>query len=570
MAKKSSMDGFVPRRSTTRNIGEHHIGFEKTAPSKPPKIQSALKKTDSSDVYASRSALAPSQKGLTRNDIDESLNKIEDEKYNQPEEKKFRPRVTSFKPEKKPKKSRRWAKRAAIIIGVLLLAIVGWFGVKTIIASGNIFNGDIFGFIQKKELKMDENGRTNILVFGTSEDDPGHDGAHLTDSMMIVSLDQNAKNAYMISIPRDLYVDFGGKLCFEGSRGKINGYYSCLSDDYESKEIEQQKLVEMQSFIGDIFDLNLQYSVHLNYSVVRDLVDAVGGITVNIEGTNGAPGVMDSNFDWKCRGGNEYASRATMVNNCPPNGHFIDYPNGPAKLDGEHALYLAQARGANGNAYGLDGSNFAREQNQQKIMVALKDKAFSTGTLADFGKVTGILDALGANLRTNFQTAEIRTLLSLGDMESESIKSIDLYDKDKPVVQTGPIGNQSVVLPVAGLYNYSEIQRLIRKTINASPLAAEEAGIVVLNGSGVPGAAATQAEELEKLGLAILQTSNAPTGDYENTRIYKIGESTKTLTADKLKQIYSVELLTTNPPVAVSEDVDFVIIIGMNTANSTD
>lgn len=64
-----------------------------------------------------------------------------------------------------------------------------------------------------------------------------------------------------------------------------------------------------------------QYSVHVNYTVMRDVVKALDGITVTIESRD-PRGQMDSNFDWKCKGGNAYASQATMIKNCPPSGHL--------------------------------------------------------------------------------------------------------------------------------------------------------------------------------------------------------------------------------------------------------
>ena len=56
-------------------------------------------------------------------------------------------------------------------------------------------------------------GRTNILIFGTSGysmDEDAWDGAMLTDSIMVVSLDQDNYDAYMMSLPRDLYVKHSG------------------------------------------------------------------------------------------------------------------------------------------------------------------------------------------------------------------------------------------------------------------------------------------------------------------------------------------------------------------------
>lgn len=53
---------------------------------------------------------------------------------------------------------------------------------------------------------------------------------------------------------------------------------------------------------------------------------------------------------------------------------------------------------------GLAQSNFDREKNQQKVIVALREKALSAGTLANPGKVMSLISALGDNLNTNFDT----------------------------------------------------------------------------------------------------------------------------------------------------------------------
>ena len=82
-------------------------------------------------------------------------------------------------------------------------------------------------------LKMDGKGRTNIAIFGTSgydmtgsEGHAVHDGAQLTDSLMIMSVDQNAKNAVTMSLPRDLKV--GREACYTG---KINEVFACASNN---------------------------------------------------------------------------------------------------------------------------------------------------------------------------------------------------------------------------------------------------------------------------------------------------------------------------------------------------
>ena len=281
---------------------------------------------------------------------------------------------------------------------------------------------------------------------------------------------------------------------------------------------------------------------------MRDVVKALGGITVTIESPD-PRGQMDANFDWKC--GDTYAKR---IKNCPPRGHFIDYPNGPVELDAEHALYLAQARGDAEN-WGFPNSNFEREKNQQKILVAIKDKAMSTGTLTNFGKVTGLVDALGNNLRTNFDTSEIRTLMTLGtDIPSTAIQSISLIDNDL-------VGGDAQ--PLAGRYNFTQIQAFIKKSLNSSPLSREEAHVIVLNASGVSGVAQTEADKLMALGMEIDDVDNAPaSGTYTKNILYQVDPTKKQpLSLAKLTQTYGAVVRTTELPVTVLGTTDFVLII---------
>ncbi len=473
---------------------------------------------------------------------------------------------------KKPQSTRRkWIKRviiALVIIGVGFGGMLLW---RAFMASSHIFKGDIFGLIQQKELKADSNGRSNILLLGTSEDDPGHEGSYLTDSIMILSISQSKKDAYMISIPRDLYVKYH-RSCNSGNAGKINEYFNCVNSDWSSTEAEDERQAASRKFFGNIVGLDLQYSVHVNYTVLRDLVSALGGIKVTIESRD-PRGQMDGNFDWKCRGGNPRASHATMVKNCPPNGHFIDYPNGPVNLDAEHALYLAQARGASGISYGFEQSNFDREKNQQKVLVAIKEKATSAGTLTNFGAVTGIIDALGKNLRTNFETSEIRTLMSLGqNIKSDAIKSVSLLDTpvgDLVVAQT--VNGISSVVPAAGTYDYSQIQAYINKTLNATEVSKESAHVVVLNASGASGVAKREADKLEKLGMVIDSIDNAPSsGSAGSNKIYQVaGRASAPNTKAKLESIYHAQATIGTPPVTTGSHTQFVVVVGQSTTGTS-
>jgi len=509
-----------------------------------------------------RVGVARPGKQIGLNDINESLRGIDDETLQGGGKKSRRQQRRDKKAGKKPKsKTRRIIKWVLIALLLIILGIGGFLVVKGLNAGGHVLQGNIFNLVQNEPLKQDANGRSNFLLVGTSEDDKGHEGADLTDSIMILSIDQKNKNAYTFSIPRDLYVEYG-QACNSGYRGKVNEYFMC-SNRGEDDAAEQDRLSKSQAFFGEIVGLDIQYAAHVNYTVLRDVVNAIGGsIQVNIEGNNGSGpspdiGIMDSNFDWKC---GKVSQRKVK---CPPSGHFIDFEPGIQTLDAEHALYLAQARGHSSPTIGLAQSNFDRERNQQKILVAIRDKAVSAGTLTNLGAVTGLIDALGGNLRTNVQTSEVRTLMQLGqDIKSTDILSIDLYNQDNPIFTTGTLpGAGSSVYPKAGVGKYDELRQYLAKQLTSNPVVREGANITVLNGSGVVGAGQTFATKLEEKEFIVDEVANAPEGTYAAVEIYQIGEG-NTATAAKLKELYGVTIKTTVPPVSVTGDTDFVIIVG--------
>lgn len=455
-------------------------------------------------------------------------------------------------PPKKPgfafrKPSRTTMKRIAIALAILLVVIGGYFLIKFFIASSQIFKGNAFSaiFAQGKELKMDENGRSNVLLFGTSEDDPGHEGAQLSDSIMIASIDQNKKDVFLVSVPRDLYVDYG-MACNSGYEGKINELYVCgKANGGGSEDAGQEALREK---VGELFGLEMHYSVHVNYTAMRDIVDAVGGITVDID-SDDPRGILDRNFDWRCN------------YQC----YYVKHPNGPVELNGKEALALARARGSVAPTYGLSGGNFDREQYQQKILIAIKEKAVSAGTIANPIKINALIDALGDNVRTTFEAAEMKTLADLAqEIDVNNIKRLSLVDEENPLVTAGSIGGSSIVQPTAGSGDFSEIQAAVDAYATGDTSYLEGATVDVLNASGIAGAATEQAEELEAEGVTVEVVGNAPEdADAGPVRLYDVSGGEAPATLKKLEMLLGVQAIKELPS-GVTSDSDFVIIVGSN------
>lgn len=475
---------------------------------------------------------------LDRSEIDASLDAI-DQSTVQPRAKQpFRraklawPRLTK--------------KRIMTVLLVLFLLVGGFFGYKIWHASSQILGGgNIFGLLGSgTPLKTGPDGRSNILVFGTSIDDPGHSGALLTDSIMIISVDQKDKNAIMFSVPRDLWVEYD-RQCDNGYQGKINAVYQCFSDMGKNHEAGATAL---RQTVGKAFGIDVQYSVAVDYTAVKDLVNAVGGVDININSPD-PRGILDRNFDSHCPNG-------------PYTCYFVKYPNGPTHLDGIHALYLSRARNDKGG-YGLPRGNFDREDNQRKILQALRDKMENAGTLANPIKVSNMIDALGKNIRTNLSSGEIKTLINLaGDIKDNQIKNISLVDPSNPVMTTGSYGAQSIVKPSAGLYDFSQVQSYIHQQFNFSPLAQENASVEVLNGGAAPGAAGSQADQLTQAGFVNVTTDDTPAkSDYQSLQWYDLSGGKKPQTAAKLGQTLGRPAGGTSLPSGVNAKADFVIIL---------
>lgn len=349
-----------------------------------------------------------------------------------------------------------WAKIVMIALSVILVLIITAITLMYMLLSHStaVFKGNPMDILISSELKKDENGQTNFLIFGTSEDAKGHGGQELTDSILVASINQEYKTAKVFSVPRDLWVNYSvagsePMSCTVGDRGKINATYLCALEEYKnSMSVSNAKDAASLYFakkISEVTGLSMHYYVAADWSAVKMIVDKIGGIDVDVYADD-EDGIHDScqNIDLK-------------------KGMYYN-------MNGDLAMKLARARNAAcaPGDYGLSRSNFDREINQQRIMNAIKNKVSSIGILMNPGKVMSIIDGLGDNLRTNIVMSEVRTLIDFGTKLEGGIQPISTIDQ----FGTGRIGLSSVVIPAGAstysegsLYNYTNFQRYLRSQI---------------------------------------------------------------------------------------------------------
>ncbi|OYW84901.1 hypothetical protein B7Z17_03275 [Candidatus Saccharibacteria bacterium 32-49-10] len=190
--------------------------------------------------------------------------------------------------------------------------------------------------------------------------------------------------------------------------------------------------------------------------------------------------------------------------------------------------------------------------------------------------VTNILDGLGRNVRTNFSTAEVKTLATIAaEIDDTKIKRISLVDEKKPVVTTGSVGAASVVLPIDGLFEYDGIKRYLAQQIIpasntsvSSSISSEDAYIDVYNGSDKVGVAGVMANRLIEAGLpdGNVTTGDVPTkASYGDFVWFDLSQGGASQTKAKLQSILGRAPMGIELPSGVRSDADFVIIVGNGT-----
>lgn len=346
---------------------------------------------------------------------------------------------------KQPWAWKRWLKRSLIILLVVGLLGGGYVGTKLLINASKSLHGGVLGLFQTQKLHGESVGRVNILLAGNSADDAGHDGADLTDSIMIISIDTVSKRAFLLSVPRDLWVKLPNK-----GYNKINAAYVFgKADKFSESGLPSGGMGELENIIDTNFGITINYYGLVNYATMRDAVNAVGGIDVTIASTD-PRGLYDPSIDYSV----------------PGRRPLVRLTNGLHHLNGQQALNLARARGDAYGSYGFGLSDFTRTANQRLMLTAIKQKAVTAGVISNPVTLGNLLDSFGNNVQTDFQTSEVRRLVSLvKDIPSANITSASLNDANGTNLLKNyqTYNGQSALIPAAGVNNYSGIVAYLNK-----------------------------------------------------------------------------------------------------------
>jgi len=232
----------------------------------------------------------------------------------------------------------------------------------------------------------------------------------------------------------------------------------------------------------------VHYFVRVDFEGFEKLVDAIGGITIEVREAIHDDKYPDSNYGYMT----------------------VSIPAGEQHMDGETALQYARARHGS--------SDFERARRQQEVLKAIRDKVLRLNI--PLTRIPEMLRIVGGSVKTDLTLSDMYTLAKVGrEITAENIYTA-VIDETMTTPQTTPDGAQ-VLIP-----NRTPIRELLAglfggpaPTSVASPseteiIAQEAARIEVQNGTLTPGLAQRTAEYLQNLGYLVVSFSNADRFDY--------------------------------------------------------
>ena len=378
-----------------------------------------------------------------------------------------------LRPQRPISKKKKWVKLGII---TALVAGLGYGGYALFWPASATF-GDIFkapqavlSFIKPAEDNLKStDGRTNILILGTDYR-VGMPAENLSDTMMIASIDTQSKNkdVVLVSIPRDLLVPLpawkygpNNQYNFYQQSTKINAA-NAYGDAYSYPEGGGLGLA--RNAVQNVTGIPIHYVVRVNFYGFKQIVDSIGGISVNIDNS-----FTDCEYPVEGQENNPVLSQRYKC---------VVFNKGTSYMDGETALEFSRSR----HAAGLEGSDLARAKRQQKIMVAVRAKALTIQTLSDPLKVSNLIKSLGDNIKTlDVDFAQIGSFYHLiQNVQADSAQNIVLTDSPQYTTDPGSAllvtgdsslyGGAFVFIPRAGDSHFQEIQTYLKRKLAEASL----------------------------------------------------------------------------------------------------
>jgi len=330
---------------------------------------------------------------------------------------------------------KKWVKIMGTILGVAIVVflIISFLPTKSLLVLGSFLeNANNSGLTIDQKI---ESRPINIAIMGFTG--AGNNGAYLTDSLMVAHIDPKANKVALISIPRDLLVTN-----HQGISTKVNSIF-WEANEKNNNIFGNPDFSTIKSELETITGLPIDYAAIFDVEAVRAIVNGLGGLNVYISERVTDPNLKDSTGT----------------------GSYFDLEPGWRYLDGNMVVSLVRSR------YAKNG-DFFRIKHQQQVLLALGEKLKDLNFLTDGGKLLQIKKDVNGHLATDLNNNQLFTLASiLAKIPQETWKFAAIsFEEPNPLLVSSTIttdtGYGYVLVPKAGINNYSAIQSYIAQIIN--------------------------------------------------------------------------------------------------------
>jgi polyisoprenyl-teichoic acid--peptidoglycan teichoic acid transferase len=330
-------------------------------------------------------------------------------------------------------KKKRYASIIAATVSVILLITLFGNDLKA------MFNPiSIVASISQVNLK-ETDGRTNVLILGSDQRAKGEVAPPLTDTILVASIGRVEKDVVMMSLPRDLWVK------------SPKGYFTKINAIYANGGSE-----EMIQVVENVLGIPIHYYALIDFELFKTSIDILGGIDVNVE---------NSFVDYF------YPVEGKETAPIDERYEVVTFQAGAQQMDGDTALKFVRSRKGTNN----EGTDFARAARQQKVIMAIKDKAFSLNTILNINKLKDLYETYEENVDTNVSFTDVQNFYLLSQqINFERIDSIVLDDRsaaDEGGLLYSPddtslYGGSYVLLPKSG--GFSQLHAYVQRYLFGS------------------------------------------------------------------------------------------------------
>lgn len=291
--------------------------------------------------------------------------------------------------------------KTLIYISVIMICLFGisYFGIYSTVTK--IHENPNVDKVRKKPVDLSKKDSFSILLLGVDTGVMGREGGGRADSIIIVTVNPVEERTTMVSVPRDTYT----KIANKNKTTKINEAYSYGGAATVINTIQKK------------FSIPIDFYIEVNMKGLEDVVDVLGGVTVN------SP-LAFSNYGY-------------------------EFKKGKNKLDGKKALAYATMR------HDDPRGDYGRQGRQRQIIDELIDKIISFRIIAN---QVGLLKSMGENVKTSLKMDDIIAIQTKYNLSLRNVKQIQVNGAGKMI--------RGISYQIVSENELKKISQILRKELN--------------------------------------------------------------------------------------------------------